>query len=247
MTRGLSVTPLLVLAACLAVAQEHRPSNGLTILLPPGVPSETVNITYALEDSFGSHGAQVRAKPNRTAYSLLFEVGMTEAARIRAVIWAPGCAVSTYDIAIPGPHPRPIAYQCVLLPATTLTGQIRSVSLISGRPYELAISYSASWQCQFFGWFDCMVPQLPIATVAPAADGTFRVELPDFSRDPVIAKFKDPNGRIGNFQLLLRDPETLNHIAELKPEADDLSVPGGGLKALSAYPPDIVFKTVKAR
>ena len=239
MTRGL--VPLLVFAASLAAAQTRAPSNGLKILLPPSVPSEAINITYSLEGSFGSYGAQVRPKPSRTAYSLPFAVGGTEGARIRVLIWAPGCEVRTYDIAIPGSDAPQVAYECLLLPTTTLTGRIRAIPLISKGPYELAVSFSAAWQCDFFGWMDCMVPQVPIATVTPAADGTFRVELPDFSRDPAIAKFKAANNSIGDFRLLVREPKTLNHIAELKSEIDDLNALGGGLKALSAYPSNIVF------
>jgi hypothetical protein len=86
-----------------------------------------------------------------------------------------------------------------------------------------------------------MVPQILVATLTPDADGVFQAQVPDFESDPVIAKFKGRLGRSGDFWLLLRDPTTLNHIAELQPELKDLRAPGGGLKALSAYPSDILF------
>jgi hypothetical protein len=41
--------------------------------------------------------------------------------------------------------------------------------------------------------------------------------------------------------MLLRDPETLNHIVELEPEIEDFRVPGGALKVLPAYPSALVF------
>jgi hypothetical protein len=241
MTRGLSVAPLLVLAGCLAMAQQRPPSNGLPILLPPGVPSETVNIMYVLEGSFGSHGAQVRPKPNLKAYFLPFSIEKTGAARIRALIWAPGCEFRTYDIAIQESPSRQIAYECALLTKTTLTGRIREASLVSERPYELEISYSAFWRCDFFGLGDCLTTQLPIATVTPAADGRFQTELPDFSRDPVIAKFRGPDDRIENFQMILRNPKTLNPLAELQPEMKDLRSTAGKLRILSTYPSDVAF------
>jgi len=36
----------------------------LSLEVPPGVPSETVQITYALGGSFGFYGQTVRVEPN---------------------------------------------------------------------------------------------------------------------------------------------------------------------------------------
>jgi hypothetical protein len=86
-----------------------------------------------------------------------------------------------------------------------------------------------------------MVPQMLVATVTPNADGTFRAQVPDFESDPVIAKVKSLLQGSGDFWLLLRDPKTLNHVAELQPEIEDFRAPGGTLKTLPAYPSDLVF------
>jgi hypothetical protein len=109
---------------------------------------------------------------------------------------------------------------------------------------ELVIFFRAGWECQFFGWYDCMVPTMLVATVTPDSDGAFRAQVPDFESDPVITKSKGLLGRRGDFWMLLRDPKTLNHIAELEPETEEFRVPGDGLKVLSAYPPGLVFEPI---
>ena len=80
-----------------------------------------------------------------------------------------------------------------------------------------------------------------VATVTPDADGAFRARVPDFESDPMIAQSKNWLRRSGEFWMLVRDPKTLNHLAELQPEMEDFRAPGGTLKTLPAYPSDLVF------
>src|SRR5207244_4372901 len=60
----------LICLSAFAVAQQPSASKHLLIELPPGVPSESVNIEYALEGSFGSHGNYARPKPNEVVYTI---------------------------------------------------------------------------------------------------------------------------------------------------------------------------------
>ena len=50
-------------SACLTLVQTPARSR-LSLEVPPGVPSETVQITYALGGSFGFYGQTVRVEPN---------------------------------------------------------------------------------------------------------------------------------------------------------------------------------------
>lgn len=223
-------------------AQNSLPSGHVSILLPPGVPSERFHITYALEGSFGSHGENVRSMPNVSSYAIATTVEGKAAKRLLMVAWAPGCETRTYQLKLRGSGDRQLTFECEILPSVILTGRIQPVGPLAERPSELVVRYLASWQCQFFGWMDCMVPQIEVATVAPDADGAFEVQLPDFSADPIISASKGLRGIGGEFWLSLRDPKTWNPIAELEPEIEDLRTLGGRLKVLSAYPSDLVFE-----
>ncbi len=228
-------------SACLTLAQTPARSR-LSVVVPPGIPSETAHITYALGGSFGFYGQTVRVEPNVSEYPIATIVEGKAASRIQLVVWAPGCETRTYilDLQVTSFRHR-LTYECVALPPIALTGRIRSFDTIAGKPMELVIVFQAGWECEFFGWRDCMVPQMIVATVTPDADGTFQAQVPDFESDPAIAQSKSLLRRSGNLWLLLRDPKTLNHIGELQPEIEDYRCPGGTLKPLPAYPSDLPF------
>jgi hypothetical protein len=242
MTRVLALVLILLYIPGSLTAQDSLPSGHLSILLPPGVPSESFHITYALEGSFGSHGENVRSMPNVSSYVVATAVEGKAAKRLLMVAWAPGCETRTYQLKLRGSGDRQLTFECEILPSVTLTGRIHPAQPVAERPSELVIRYLASWQCQFFGWMACMVPQIEVATVTPDEDGTFEVQLPDFNADPVISASKDLRGVRGEFWLSLRDPKTWNPIAKLEPEIEDLRTPAGTLKVLSAYPSDLVFE-----
>jgi hypothetical protein len=181
-------------------------------------------------------------EPNVSEYPINTTIDGKAASGIQLVVWVPGCETRTYSLNLEVASFRHrFTYECATLPLVTLTGQIRPFGPIAGKPMELAIFFRASGECEFFGWFDCMVPQILVGTVTPDADGAFRARVPDFESDPVIAKSKSSLRRSGEFWMLLRDPETLNHIVELEPEIEDFRVPGGALKVLPAYPSALVF------
>lgn len=228
-------------STCLTLAQAPARSR-LSVVVPPGVPSETVQITYALGGSFGSYGKTVSVEPNVSEYPINTTIDGKAASGIQLVVWAPGCETRTYSLNLEkGSLRHRLTYECATLPLVTLTGRIHPFGPIAGKPMELAIFFRASWECEFFGWNDCMVPQILVTTVTPDADGAFWARVPDFDSDPVIAKSKSSLRQSGEFWMLLRNPKTLNPIAELEAEIEDFRAPGGALKALSAYPSDLVF------
>ena len=73
----------------------------------------------------------------------------------------------------------------------------RSSDLPSKRPTEVRFDYIASWACRFFGLGDCAVPQIELGTVSPDADGAFKIELPDFSADPICFRLRGRSAATG--------------------------------------------------
>ena len=224
-----------------AAQQSANPSKHMTIVLPPGVASETAHITYALEGSFGSHGDYVQATPNVTSYEMPLSVEGQLAGRVLIVAWIAGCQTRTFDMKATALRNRRVNLDCTPLPPVTLSGRIQPFAPIAGKPAELVVWYEASWECNFLGWMDCMVPQYQVETAAPGDEGTFQIQLPDFASDPVTNSFKTPPGMVGDFRFVVRDPKTWNPTAVLEPELADFRGFGGTVKALSSYPADLVF------
>ena len=232
---------LFLFQACWVIAQTPGSSHRLTILLPPGIPSETVKITYALGGGFGSYGRTIDVAPNTVFQPIPTSVEGKAADGLQMVIWAPGCETRTYTFDLRKSPPRRIGYECAAHPTVTLTGRIVPFEPIRERNAEVVITYRADWECRFFGWNDCLVPQNIVAIVRPGIDGTFEARLPDLASDSIVEASAGMPGATGAFWIILRDPKTWNHIADLQPELEDYRSANGSLKSLSAYPSDLVF------
>jgi hypothetical protein len=116
-------------------------------------------------------------------------------------------------------------------------GQISPASLLSNKDATVSVDYMAGWACRFFGFVDCMVPQISLGTAKPDDEGVFKIELPDFSVDSDVSDRDDGT----NLQLILRDSKTYNIVAFLQPESETLRTRSGGLRILTSYPQNVVF------
>jgi hypothetical protein len=121
----------------------------------------------------------------------------------------------------------------------SLTGRLHLNDSLSKKPHQIEISYNAVWICGFFGLRDCRAPEFYVATVTPAPDETFSVELPNFSRTAQDAA-RTMAVSESNFRLWLLDA-TKTPIKELQPDLRKVSTADGSLKVLPGYPPDISF------
>jgi hypothetical protein len=116
-------------------------------------------------------------------------------------------------------------------------GQISPASLFGNEDATVSVDYMARWACRFFGFADCMVPQISFGSAKPNAEGIFKIELPDFSMDSNAAESEDGT----DLQLILRDAKTYNVVAFLEPESETLRTASGGLRISSFYQQGLVF------
>lgn len=159
------------------------------------------------------------------------------ASQIKMFIGAPGCRIATFDIPIVNLLDTQESFSCVPTPTITLVGQIGSASLLRNNEVTVSVDYMAGWACGFFGFADCMVPQISLGTAKPDTEGVFKIELPDFSLDSRLSDSKDGT----ELQLILRNNRTYNIVAFLRPESDALRTASGNLKISAFYPQNVVF------
>jgi len=237
----LAANSILIFAACIASAQIQESPQPLIVTLPLGIPSENVYIGYVLAGRFGAHGDYVRPMAHADSYSIPTSVEGEPVESIQMVAGAPGCETRTFAVKLRERTHNELRFECTTAPVVTLTGHIQPADLIRGKPSEVVIWYLAEWECKFFGWADCMVPQFEVATAQPDANGFFEVELPDFSSDSIAGDGKRWGAFTGEFRVVLRETRTWNPIASLQTELGELRTPGWGLKIMSTYPSDLVF------
>jgi hypothetical protein len=238
--RVIITAALALLMASNAAAQSGQESRWMNIMLLGAVPSEKVHIDYVLEGPFGGSGNFMRPKPDTPVYRISTYVGGKPADQIKGFIWAPGCRMMKFDDLLVGSADVQEYFSCSPLGTVKLVGRIHGAPL-SKKPMEVRVDYLAHWACGFFGFMDCMVPEIEVGIATPDADGTFEIELPDFAADPIAS---GPEGG-AEFQLVLREVKPWNLVAFLAPETETLQTLDHGLKIVPSYPQDLVFSTRK--
>lgn len=207
----------------------------ISILLPPSVPSETVQISYFLRGSFGGYGDYVRSKSDVTSYEVPATVEGRLATEIRAIVYARGCEIQTFVIPVTENSEASQKFDCQPVRTTRLSGKIVPAELATDGHTELVIRYMAYWGHEFFGITDGAVTEFSVAKVSPAVDGTIDVDL------PVLTDERSRFERSASFCLTLRDATTWNHVAYLEPEPGELRSEEHCLRIRSSYPGNVNF------
>jgi hypothetical protein len=207
----------------------------VVIILPVGAPSDKVDLQGYLYGTFGAFGVQhVRVAQNMRSLEIETAVKGKVADRLKLLAWAPGCEITTFDIAIQQADVQEF-FSCSALSTVTLTGRISASSLPQKEHAEIEIPCSLG--LRLFRPPDCQVPMILIATATPDRAGHFEVRLPDFAADSTSSR---PGG--AEFDFMLREIRTGNLIAW--PESPSLRSLGG-LKPASSHPQPTVFDVRK--
>jgi hypothetical protein len=233
-------------------------SPSVSILLPPDIPSETVQIAYYLIGPFrgyetytdkqaGLHSYEI-ATSEPEVVSLLNQSVEHEtdrkaesglATQIKIIVYAPGCEIQTFDLPLTVDARVKEEFACRPVAKVTFSGQIEPRELVRDKKAELIVTYMATWAYEFFGVADGADTEFQLASVSPDANGMFQVDLPYFRIDAERASSR----AMASFGLMLRDPETWNPIAlNLEPASRDCMIEEHTLRIQSHYPISLKFR-----
>ena len=142
------------------------------------------------------------------------------------------CRIATFDIPILNLLDTQESFSCSSGGYRNLGGKISPASLFGNEDATVSVDYMARWACRFFGFADCMVPQISFGSAKPNAEGIFKIELPDFSLwIPTL-----PSRRtVRTLQLILRDAKTYNVVAFLEPESETLAHGAAVVSRISSF------------
>lgn len=227
---------LLIGAAPAATNQEVTlpPGPTITLVLPSGIASETVQINYFMTGAFGGYGDFVTAEKGHAGYDIAASVGGKPATNVKVIAFLPGCDLVTMDIPVRSEQSSRRLI-CEPLQQIVLHGQIAMSPAI--QPSQIEVTYLADWDHKFFGFSDGPVTTIRIATAHPDQQGRFEVSLPDFHLQPGSGD--------GEFHFTLRQPGSGNILAFLKPTEGRIEP--FGLKAQASYPPIVHFSEMSMR
>jgi hypothetical protein len=218
------IVPLVLFIACstlIALAQPEASREGprISLYLPRGFPSETVQIEYMLTGPFGGYGSFIRSQPDRQTLDFVAAVDGKPADNIKVIAYLPGCEIVKLEF-VPAGTAAWRQLDCKPLGTTTLHGRVPAAD--ATRNIDVTVSYEVEWAFDFFGIRDGIGFAIPLSTATTDENGQFAFDVPDF--------YKQNQGR-GSYLVGFRC-------------VDCTSQPDHGVRELpiaASYPPIIEF------
>ncbi len=214
------LTLLLAIPGKAQAPPDSDPAPLVTISLPTSVTSDTVQIRYFLIGPFGGRSDYVKSGVGLRSYQIRAYPEQKAAQSVKIVIYAPACEFQTLDLAFSGNKDRQEDFVCRPLRSIKLAGQFPQ-ELVENENTELLVTYIAYWMNRFFGIMDGFVPQFTVARTQPNTDGSFAVDIPDFTSDPSASSSDDEQtGRVS-----LSIPSTADRVGLSRAHAFSVSPP----------------------
>src|ERR1700682_3700026 len=214
-----------------------NPSHYVEIKLPRGVISESVFIRYLLVGE--EFGGWVQPHPGVSSYVINTIHEGRAATRIKALLYAPGCAIQIFDLPVSGSNNQQYSFVCRPLSSVWIDGAVTRSDRLYGHEVKLHAKYVARWAQSLLGLGDGIVTAIPVGDVAYlSAEGRFRLSVPDLLQDPLAGAPDHP----GEIQIWARDKTSDDIVAQLIPTRPQVvKTRMGGLKIQSEYPSETVF------
>jgi hypothetical protein len=141
-----------------------------------GTVPEKVFIRYRLDND--DLGGWVQPRSGVSSYWISTMLQGRPATRIRALLYAPGCAIQTLDLPLSGSNNQKYWLTCRPLPNISIAGVLTRKELLAGREFNLEARYVAR------AFDPQLITTVPIGDdVSVSTDGRFKLEIPDFSQD----------------------------------------------------------------
>ncbi len=227
---------LLALAAANG-GSEVPPPHSLEIKLPPGIDSSRLFVRYALAGDEMGGWIQPRAGVSSFAISTVHD--HRPAARIRAILYAPGCAIQTLNVPLSESNNPPYQFVCHPLRAVPISGTLTRCDRFYGSEVKLQARYIVRWANVFLGLREDVITAIPVGDVAlPSSDGHFQLSVPDLSQDALAGAADHP----GELQIWASQKAGDRVVAQITPAGpEELKARMGGIRIQSEYPSEIVF------
>jgi hypothetical protein len=222
----------LIIAVSLCPAQ---PPHYVEIKLPREVDSEHMFIRYTLDGDFGGW---VEARPGMSSYFIDANGTRKTPARIKALLYAPGCAIQTLDLPVSETGIQRFSFVCRPVPSIAIAGALSRVDGLEADDIAIQAKYVARWAASFLGLSRELVTDIPVGeTKYISTEGHFRLSLPDLAEDPSASAPDHP----GELQIIAKNTSSGTVVAQLIPGRQLIGTRMGGFKIQSSYPPEIAF------
>lgn len=215
-----------------AAAQKNIDEPLFTISVAPPTSAKDVQLRYFVSDEAGVRWTSTLAKETDDKIQISANTAQRPAKSLKVLAYAPGCQFATYTVDDVATSTRQGDFQCTKLPATTLHGTVPPPS--GEQQLQVEVMYVVNWASKFFGVPGAAISPLALTKAPVEADGSFQMDLPDFTVDPLWQSFANN----ATLMFFLEDVAAGHRIAELQPPA--ALAQGGNLKVSGSYA-DVAF------
>ena len=239
-SRTLRTCSLLLLCAAMAAAGRGGDKKHLFLIrVTPPVNPESVQVHYYLTGDFGGYGGfQVETHEQEIAIRL--DQTSKPPKSLKAVLYAPGCEINLIRADDLKNGDREAQFDCHPLPAFDIPAAFPRPAALTPYQLDVEVDYIAPWTHEFFGEGAAM--RIMVGSVTAGRDGSFRLHLPDFSKDPLYSTL----GKNAELHFYVRERSSGNVVAELK-GPDPLTLPSGGMRIDAQYPAPLSFSFLASR
>lgn len=225
----------LFLALPIALAAQTNPSDDVfTISVAAPTSAKDVQVRYFLNGDPTVQQSSSIAKPDEQRITVKTDTQGKPAKGFRAIVFAPGCQFATIQADDLASSNRQADFQCQKLSTVPLSGKA-DISRFSGRDMRVEALYVCGWAGRFFGSPGLAMSPFSVGKAKVESDGTFALELPDFSADPLWKNLSHN----ATLTLFLVDASTGEHLAQLS--APTALSRKGAIKVAASYPAQIEF------
>lgn len=209
------------------VAQAASNANIFTLSVTPPTKARDVQVRYMFTADLEIHEYSV-AKPTEDNKILIQTAIKDHAAKgLKLIAYAPGCQFVTISVDDLAGSNRQGAFECTHLNTIPFFGHA-NVSSLSDKALDVEALYACDWASQFFGKQIAISP-ISLGRAEIASDGSFVIDLPDFSADPLWSSLS--NNATLMFSAI--DAKNGQPLVTLKAAAQSA---GGGVKVAAGYP-----------
>jgi hypothetical protein len=210
-------------------AAQATPADAVfTISVIPPTPAKDVQVRYFLTDQSGVRWSSTAAAVGNDKLVIRADAAGKTPKTFNAIAYAPGCQFVTFTAEDLASSTRQGDFQCQKLPTVELRGKVSLPA--GGQQLQVESMYVVRWAGKFFSVPGLSISPLAVTKATVDADGSFVMDLPDFTNDPLWNTLS----KDATLMFFLTDQSTGHRVAGLKAPAA-LSR-GGNLKVAATYP-----------
>jgi hypothetical protein len=171
-----------LLAPCFA-AQNNGSGDLFTIAVAKPTLAKDVQVRYFFSGEFGGYGSSISDSVDGNRIVIKTGVEGKPAKTFKAIVFAPGCQFVNISVDDLTASSRQGEFQCQKLPTVELHGRVDRLQL-GQKDLQVEALYKCDWAMPYFGIEDGSVSPLWLGKASLASDGSFTLEVPDFTADP---------------------------------------------------------------